>query len=184
MRLTVSQLRKIIKEEVSRMLREEEAPLTPEEVLQAAKEAIMADPELAAAVASVSPRELLADLRKINKQDSKLSEVAYVTDPRHDPYGEIESYRNSPKMPNTAAGMLATALIGAAGMAHGSPVAIAAALISLGITGMTAIVEAAAEQEAKARGYHDPSEKHVDYKSDVSEARTNMRRLRQAGRRY
>jgi hypothetical protein len=76
MKLTTAQLRKIIKEEVTRMLREEEASeVTPEEAIQAAKVAIADDPSI---VPDADPEQIIAALKQIAKNGlpSSLTEVS------------------------------------------------------------------------------------------------------------
>ena len=74
MRLTVNQLRRIIKEEVGRVLENEEmtgsAPeVSPQEAKEVAEEAIESDPDVAAKLAAQDPKKLMAALQQIAKMD-------------------------------------------------------------------------------------------------------------------
>jgi hypothetical protein len=74
MRLTVNQLRRIIKEEVGRVLENEEmtgsAPeVSPKEAEEVAEEAIESDPDVAEKLAAQDPKKLMAALQQIAKMD-------------------------------------------------------------------------------------------------------------------
>jgi hypothetical protein len=163
MRLTVNQLRRIIKEEVGRVLENEEmtgsAPeVSPQEAKEVAEEAVESDPDVAAKLAAQDPKKLMSALQQIAKMDPEdLQSVVSEGEDQSGTFtaGVLGGGATALAVAQMLLEMLANSdIVAYGGQAHSVMQphvvqSLAIGLAGLGVAGLSAVIERAKKQKSQ-----------------------------------